>query len=60
MLLSEWNLADAQRVWKEESIAIGEARGEARGIDKLLSLLRQGYSVDEAEKKLLSKKPHRK
>ncbi len=100
MLLSEWKLADAQKVWKEEGIAIGEARGEARGIavgkaegiavgeargeargiavgeargeargiavgeargiDKLLSLLRQGYSVDEAEKKLLSKKPNRK
>jgi hypothetical protein len=37
---------------KEEGIEIGEARSEARGIKKLSALLRQGYSLDEAEKML--------
>jgi hypothetical protein len=56
MLLSEWNMKDALEVakeeGKEEGIEIGEARSESRGIKKLSALLRQGYSLDEAEKML--------
>ena len=48
MLFTEFNMEDAKAVWLEE----GERRGEARGVKKLLNLLRKGYSVDEAEKRL--------
>ena len=35
-----------------EGIEKGIAEGEARGINRLLSLLKQGYSIEEAEKQL--------
>jgi hypothetical protein len=37
---------------KEKGIEIGETRSETRGMKKLIALLRQGYSLDEAERKL--------
>jgi hypothetical protein len=53
MLTTEFNLKDAQEVWleegREEGIEIGEARGEARGTERVLALLRQGYSLDRIE-----------
>jgi predicted transposase/invertase (TIGR01784 family) len=52
MLLTEWNLKDAIEVAREEALEEGEARGIAIGREKAFSLLRQGYSVDEAEKML--------
>jgi predicted transposase/invertase (TIGR01784 family) len=52
MLLTEWNMADALEVRYEEGIAIGETKGETRGIKKVFSLLEQGFSLAEAKKKL--------
>jgi hypothetical protein len=43
MLFTEWNLKDALEVAREE------------GMEKVFSLLRQGYSVDEAEKMLATR-----
>jgi hypothetical protein len=56
MLLSEWNMKDALEVAKEEGIEIGEERGvdKGKGIGhkEFSTLLRQGYSLDEAERML--------
>ncbi|MCL1956820.1 MAG: hypothetical protein FWF63_05815 [Fibromonadales bacterium] len=54
MLFTEWNLDDAIEVAKEE--AREDTREECNAehrqqMRELFSLLRQGYSVDEAEKK---------
>ncbi len=60
MLLSEWNLEDAIAVAREEAreeaLEEGIDIGDARGIKKVFSLLRQGYSVDEAEMMLVKQK----
>jgi len=50
MLLSGWNWDDAKRVWQREA----REDGIDIGIDKVFSLWRQGYSMDEAEKLLAS------
>jgi hypothetical protein len=65
MLLTEWNMADALDVRYEEGMATGEARGEARGVaigeargrEEVFALLRQGYSIDEAEGLLAKREP---
>jgi predicted transposase YdaD len=59
MLFTEWNMKDALEVAKEEGkeegieegIEIGEKRNEAK-LQKAFTLWRQGYSIDEAERKL--------
>jgi hypothetical protein len=48
MLFTEFKLKDAIAVAKEE----GEARGEARGMRKLLALLEKGIPLAEAKRKL--------
>ena len=47
MLWKEWNMDDALAVAKEE--------GKEEALEEAFSLLRQGYSIDEAEK-LLAKR----
>jgi hypothetical protein len=46
MLLSEWNIDDAKRVWQRE--AREEGRNEER--EKLFTLLESGVSLAEAKK----------
>ncbi|MDR0518116.1 MAG: hypothetical protein LBH25_13845, partial [Fibromonadaceae bacterium] len=48
MLYTEWKWEDARVVWEKEA----EARGEARGMNKLLSLLEKGIPLAEAKRKL--------
>ena len=50
MLLTEWNTEDAKKVWYEDGLEDGREEGEARGQAKVISLLKQGHSVDEIEK----------
>ncbi|MDR0515631.1 MAG: Rpn family recombination-promoting nuclease/putative transposase [Fibromonadaceae bacterium] len=52
MLFTEWNLKDALEVAKEESEARGVAIGEAKGMEKVFSLLESGMSLTEAKKRL--------
>jgi flagellar biosynthesis/type III secretory pathway protein FliH len=68
MLMTEFNLDDAKAVWQEEAmekgIELGESRGKAEGKaegkeegleigeTKVLSLMEQGYSLDEIKAKL--------
>jgi predicted transposase/invertase (TIGR01784 family) len=56
MLITEWNWDDALAVAREEALERGMEKGvaigEARGMEKILTYLRQGHSIDEAEKLL--------
>jgi hypothetical protein len=68
MLTREWNLEDAKKVWREEALEEGEARGvkigvkigeergeqrgEVRGQELVLNLMEQGYSVEEIKRQL--------
>jgi hypothetical protein len=58
MLYHEFNMDKALAVSREEGREEGEASGEAKGMEKVFSLLRQGYSVDEAEKMLAMQTTH--
>jgi hypothetical protein len=59
MLLREFKMAEAQKVWLNDGITIGEKRGERRGItigekrgrNELFELWASGYSLEEAKKK---------
>jgi predicted transposase YdaD len=56
MLLTEWNIDEAKEVWQEEAAAkarekaLQEGRQEGQG--RVLELFKQGYSVEEVEKRL--------
>jgi predicted transposase YdaD len=56
MLATEWKIEDALEVAKEEGleegIEIGKAEGKAEVKMEVLSLLEQGYSIDEIKAKL--------
>ncbi|MDR2553962.1 MAG: hypothetical protein LBC64_00915 [Fibromonadaceae bacterium] len=52
MLFTEWNLDDAIAVAREEALEDGIDIGRKAEREELFALLRQGYSVDEVEKKL--------
>jgi hypothetical protein len=56
MFATEWKLEEALEVVKEEGIEIGEARGKMEGIAEgkmeVLSLMEQGYTLDEIKLKL--------
>jgi len=60
MIFTEWNWEDAIAVAKEEAfedgigkgIDIGIGKGVDIGREEVFTLLRQGYSLDEAEKML--------
>ena len=48
MLLTEWNMNDALRVEREEALV----EGETKGMKKLIALLENGTSLDEAKRQL--------
>jgi len=48
MLITEWNLEEAQRAW----LAQGKAEGKAEAESKILGLFKQGYTVEEVERML--------
>jgi hypothetical protein len=56
MLLSEWNIDDAKRVWQREAREDGRNEGIEEGVEKgmqkVFSLLEQGVSLAEAKKRL--------
>jgi hypothetical protein len=56
MLTTEWNLEDAKKVWREEALEEGMERGKvegkAEGQNYVLTLMKQGYSVEEIERQL--------
>jgi hypothetical protein len=52
MLTTEWKLEDAIRVAKGEGEARGIAKGKMEGKAEVLSLMEQGYSLDEIKAKL--------
>ncbi|MDR2583107.1 MAG: Rpn family recombination-promoting nuclease/putative transposase [Fibromonadaceae bacterium] len=57
MLLREWNMDEALAVAREEEREECEAEHQQQ-MQELFALLRQGYSVDEAEKKMGLMKVH--
>jgi len=52
MLMTEWNWDDAKQVWQEEAHEKGLQQGREEEREKVLSLLRQGLSLEEIEKRL--------
>jgi hypothetical protein len=52
MLLTEFNMNDAKRVWREEGREEGMEEGMEKGALFVLDLMRQGYSLEEIEKRL--------
>jgi hypothetical protein len=48
MLLEEWNLEEAQEVWREE----GLEEGMEKGRNQILELMKQGYTVEQIEQRL--------
>jgi flagellar biosynthesis/type III secretory pathway protein FliH len=68
MLLTEWNWDDAKEVWQEEARMKGREEGLEKGLEeglekglekgqnKVLELMKQGYSVEEIEAKLFAGK----
>jgi hypothetical protein len=55
MLYHEFNMDKALAVSREEGREEGEVRGMEKGREGVFSLLRKGYSVDEAEKMLVTR-----
>jgi hypothetical protein len=52
MLFTEWNLKDALEVAREEARETALEEGEAKGMEKVFSLLEKGVSLDEAKRQL--------
>ncbi|GBU24670.1 hypothetical protein R83H12_01304 [Fibrobacteria bacterium R8-3-H12] len=52
MIFTEWNWDDAKQVWQEEA----REKEREKALKETFSLLRQGYSLDEAEKLLTKQK----
>ena len=52
MLITEWNLEEAQRAWLAQGKAEGRAQGKAEAESKILGLFKQGYTVEEVERML--------
>ncbi len=50
MLLEEWNMEDAKKVWREEALEEGIEKGQKY----VLNLLNQGLSVKEIEQRISS------
>ncbi|GHV79921.1 hypothetical protein AGMMS49944_17120 [Spirochaetia bacterium] len=48
MVITEWKLEKAKEVWQREA----EERGEARGQNRVLELMEQGYTPTEIKAKL--------
>jgi hypothetical protein len=54
MLLTEWNIDDAKAVWQEEAHEEGMEKGMERERESILTLIRQGYTLEQIEKTLAS------
>jgi predicted transposase YdaD len=52
MLLSEWNLDDAKRVWQREAREDGRNEGRNEGREELFALWEKGVSLAEAKNRL--------
>jgi predicted transposase YdaD len=55
MLLTEWNIDDAKKVWQKEALEEGEKKGREETLNEVLELLEQGYRADQIKAKLSSK-----
>jgi hypothetical protein len=50
MLAAEWNLEDALRVREEEGIQRGRTEGARTAWEEFVSLMKQGYTVEQLER----------
>ena len=55
MLLTEWNIDDAKKVWQKEALEEGEKKGREETLNEVLELLEHGYRADQIKAKLSSK-----
>jgi len=51
MLLKEWDLEEAQRVWERSGRQQGIQQGIQQGMQQLFDFLKKGHSLEEANKK---------